>query len=54
MFEDYLKDVFMDSNPLVTKENFEEQFMAWLNRLDPLEWLLFGENYGTYLLKKLK
>ena len=46
-FEDFLQDKFMDTREFcgraITKDNCEDLFCAWLEDLDPQEFIDFGE-----------
>jgi len=47
-FEDFLKDCFMEDEPesVGTKDDFDDNFDNWLNRLDASAWLEYGDKFN--------
>ena len=55
-FEEFLEEKFNDTREFcgraITKDNCEDLFCAWLEDLDPQEFIDFGEEYGKYCIKQ--
>ena len=45
-FEDFLMDIFMQSNPSVLDDDLPDAFDCWLEQLSADEWLNYGDSYA--------
>jgi hypothetical protein len=51
-FEEWLKDYYININPSVNKDNFEDAFDRWLSEAEAEDFIRYANLYGDELLNK--